>query len=428
MGPFVPVVFLVMTVFSGAGAAPVAPLDSVTPELQDGCKWEVVPSPNVSLERNLLRGVSAVGTEAWAVGEYDAEPGAEIMNLRTLAMRWDGTAWSIVPSPNIGIGWNVLEAVTAVAPDEVWAVGWSAPTTNGGTPQTLTLLGDGQSWQVVDSPVITGGSELLAIDSERGEIWAVGDRAGPGDGSTGVASFAIRRTGSSWDVLPTPDPGSARNHLYAVDVVGPDDAWAVGRWRNVGETSRTFAIHWDGSAWTQVPTPNPGLDASLEDVEGAAADDVWALGEFHNGTGYEPLTLHWDGTAWSVAENPGGGNALAVVAVDDAWDLGATFMHWDGSAWTSVPTPEEGGSLGAANVIGPCDGWAVGRIVDDTGVFVTLTMRLADPSGSSEEWAVASAPPRGVIPVRRLGADEPPTVAASLVSQPLVIGSHGLRP
>ena len=414
MDPFVAAVF-VMTVFSGVGAAPVAP--SITPDLNGACAWEVVPSPNVSPERNLLRGVSAFGTEAWAVGEHDADPGPDVTNLRTLAMRWDGTAWSVVPSPNVGIGWNVLEGVTALAADDVWSVGWSAPMTNGGTPQTLTLHGDGRSWAIVESPAVTGGSELLAIDSERGETWAVGDSAGPGDGSTGVASLAIRRTGASWEVLPTPDPGSARNHLYAVDVVGPDDVWAVGRWRNVGETSRTFAIHWDGSSWTQVPTPNPGLAASLEDVEGAAADDVWAVGAFHNGTGYEPLTLHWDGTAWLTVENPGGGNALAVAAVDDAWSLGAPIMHWDGSSWSAEPTPAEGGSVGAANVLGPCDGWAVGRTIDDTGVFATLTMRLSDSSSPSDVYADANIPPERGVPAT-LGADEPPIAATSLVSRP----------
>ncbi len=405
MGPFIPVVFLVMTVFSGVGAAPVAPLDSTLPEPEAACAWEPVPSPNASPERNLLRAVDVLGTEAWAVGEYDAEAGPDVMNLRTLAAHWDGTAWSIVPSPNVGIGWNVLEGVTAVGAGDLWAVGWSAPTTSGGMPQTLTLHGDGQGWAVMDSPVVTGGSELLAIDAEGGEVWAVGDSAGPGDGSTGVASLAIRLSGTSWDVLPTPNPGSARNHLYAVDVVGPDDAWAVGRWRNVGQTSRTFAVHWDGSSWTQVATPNLGLDDILYDVEGVSSNDVWAVGSFHNGTDYEPMTLHWDGTVWTPVANVGGGNAVAVVTGDDAWTLGATFTHWDGSSWNAVPTPDGGSDLKSASVVGPCDGWAVGRAIDDAGVFTTLTWRLAGTPISSLDSAARDVRP-GPVTVR-LGAGDP---------------------
>jgi hypothetical protein len=380
----VPLVFLMMTAFSGAGGPPIAPSDASVPETYDACAWNVVPSPNVSPERNLLRAVAAVGTEAWAVGDYDADLGPNV-NPHTLAIRWDGSAWSVVPSPNVGNGWNVLEAVTAIAADDLWAVGWSAPMTTGGTPQTLTLHGDGQTWELVDSPVLTGGSELLAIDAEGGEVWAVGDRAGPGDGSTGVASLAVRPSGSAWEVLPTPNLGSARNHLYAVDVIGPGDAWAVGRWRHVGETSRTFAIHWDGASWTHVPTPDPGLDGTLWDVEGAAADDVWAIGSFHNGTDYEAMTLHWDGTEWTVVANPGGGNAIAVAAGDDAWTMGTTVTHWDGSAWTPVAAPDSGGDVGAATVVGPCEGWAVGRVIDDAGVFTTLTWRLVGTPDLSTE-------------------------------------------
>ncbi len=423
MGPLVPVVLFVMTIFSGA--APVAPSDSGIFEPQDACAWEVVPSPNVSPERNLLRSVSVIGAEAWAVGDYDAEAGPGV-NPHTLAVRWDGTAWSVVSTPNVGIGWNVLEGVTAIGLDDLWAVGWSAPTTSGGMPQTLTLHGDGQSWQVVDSPALTGGSELLAIDSEGGEIWAVGDRAGPGDGSTGVSSLATRPSGSSWEVVPTPDLGSARNHLYAVDVVGPDDVWAVGRWRNIGETSRTFAIHWDGSSWAHVPTPNLGLDDTLYDVEGASSNDVWAVGAFHNGADYEPMTLHWDGTTWMAVDNPGGGNAVAVVAGDDAWALGGTFTHWDGSAWTPVSTPDAGGNLGAASLVGPCDGWAVGRVVDDTGVFTTLTWRLSGTTSLCVEPSASDGVRVGPVTIglgeggrETLRGVKPPLVAYTTRPPPL---------
>jgi hypothetical protein len=226
-------------------------------------------------------------------------------------------------------------------------------------------------------------------------------------------------------VIPTPDLGSARNHLYAVDVVGPGDAWAVGRWRDVGQTSRTFAIHWDGASWTHVATPNLGLDDTLYDVEGASSNDVWAVGSFHNGTGYEAMTLHWDGTAWTAVDNPGGGNAVAVVAGDDAWALGATFTHWDGLAWTPVPTPDMAGDLGAASVVGPCDGWAVGRAIDDAGVFTTLTWRLAGTPTSSVEPSAS----RGVRPYPvtvGLGEGEPGIAAG--VKPPPVAPTADRRP
>src|SRR2546428_245363 len=41
----------------------------------------------------------------------------------TLTEHWDGSQWSIVPSPNPGNLGNSLWAVTALSHDNVWAVG-----------------------------------------------------------------------------------------------------------------------------------------------------------------------------------------------------------------------------------------------------------------------------------------------------------------
>ena len=72
MDPFVPLVFFVMTAFSGA--APVAPLDSIAPDPNAACAWEVVPSPNVSPERNLLRGVAAFGALMTVLTRWGSMP------------------------------------------------------------------------------------------------------------------------------------------------------------------------------------------------------------------------------------------------------------------------------------------------------------------------------------------------------------------
>ena len=56
--------------------------------------------------------------DAWAVGH---------VNDQTLTIHWNGTAWSIIPSPNPGISFNNLAAVAAIAPNDVWAVGGMIP-------------------------------------------------------------------------------------------------------------------------------------------------------------------------------------------------------------------------------------------------------------------------------------------------------------
>jgi len=59
--------------------------------------WNVISSPNNGASYDVLNGVSALSpTNAWAVGDYNISPGP----LQTLIEHWDGTQWSIVPSPN----------------------------------------------------------------------------------------------------------------------------------------------------------------------------------------------------------------------------------------------------------------------------------------------------------------------------------------
>src|SRR5689334_3789544 len=64
-----------------------------TPTPSCGLAWQIVPTSNATA----LYGVAAVtATDVWAVGQ-DYTAGS-----LTLTMHWNGSAWSVVPSPNIG--------------------------------------------------------------------------------------------------------------------------------------------------------------------------------------------------------------------------------------------------------------------------------------------------------------------------------------
>src|SRR5207248_4313678 len=76
----------------------------------DGSSWSIVPSPSPG-SSNYLRGVAAVSSnDVWAVGDYSGG---------TLVLHWNGAKWSIVPSP----GTAQLKRVAVVAANDVWAVG-----------------------------------------------------------------------------------------------------------------------------------------------------------------------------------------------------------------------------------------------------------------------------------------------------------------
>ena len=79
----------------------------------DGRRWSRIATPPVA-ERALLSGVVARGGRAWAVGDRGLQP-----RQQTLIERWDGTRWTIVPSPT----GSSLAAVTTSPDGATWAVG-----------------------------------------------------------------------------------------------------------------------------------------------------------------------------------------------------------------------------------------------------------------------------------------------------------------
>ncbi len=225
-----------------------------------------------------------------------------------------------------------------------------------------------------------------------------------------------------WSAVPTPNPSAGPNLLRSVAAVGPDDAWAVGRWvEDVAANPETYglALHWDGTAWTHVETPNPspypdGTYVELHAVATLAPDDVWAAGtqrkEHTDGfVGFQTIVLHWDGASWSEVDSPltepGTSGAwvadIVALAPDDIWFVGervwdALVMHWDGSGFEIVPTPEPGAGtpgfgLEAVAGLAPDDLWAVGGGSDgDWGAF----SYLIHWDGSS--WSHVPGPEVGV--------------------------------
>ena len=84
-----------------------------------------------------LRAVSAIAqNDTWAVGYSGGY---------TLTMHWDGATWSTVASPNAGSGSNNLYAVLGLSSNDVWAAGT-------GSGQRLMEHWDGQSWSVISNP------------------------------------------------------------------------------------------------------------------------------------------------------------------------------------------------------------------------------------------------------------------------------------
>src|SRR5207237_100577 len=119
--------------------------------------------------------------------------------------------------------------------------------------------------------------------------------------------------GSAWTIVPSLNPGSARNYFYGLAAVSPNDIWAVGYYWNGSGPFLTLTEHWNGSAWSVVSSPNPGPGANdfnrLYAVSAVSSGDVWAVGWYRSsGVGVDKtLTEHWNGSAWSLVSSPNAG-------------------------------------------------------------------------------------------------------------------------
>jgi hypothetical protein len=95
-------------------------------------------------------------TDVWAVGDQ----GVTDSSSSTLIEHWNGTKWSIVPSPSPGSNGDLTGVTTSNASNDVWAVGSDEPA---GTTQaqTLTLNWNGTAWVTVASPNASSGFSIL---------------------------------------------------------------------------------------------------------------------------------------------------------------------------------------------------------------------------------------------------------------------------
>ena len=290
----------------------------------NGSQWTQVPPPTGDPGSKILYGVDVLSANnVWAVG-LNLPPGGQ---NRTLVMHWDGGQWRFVPSPNVGAFNNTLLKVKATSPNEAWAVGFYYDASQ--TRHTLILRWDGTQWNIVPSPNVgTGSNALYDVDVvSSGEAWAVGEYY---DGAY-RRNLVLRWDGSQWSVQPTPNPSASYNVLLGVSGVAANDAWAVG-WYHAGYDIRTQTLHWDGAQWVVVPSPDvvASVEDQLNSVVALSSTDVWAVG-YHGpsgGEGSRTLAMHWDGSQWSIATTQEWNQythrleSVAFVNTNDVWAVG----------------------------------------------------------------------------------------------------------
>jgi hypothetical protein len=82
--------------------------------------------------------------------------------------------------------------------------------------------------------------------------------------------------------------------LDGVAATSTSNAWAVG---STGR-AKTLILHWNGTAWKQVPSPSPAPSPELSGVTATSATSAWAVGQTGTAGRIKTLILHWNGTTW----------------------------------------------------------------------------------------------------------------------------------
>ena len=251
----------------------------------DGRKATLVPIP--LSWGNGLASVAALGREAWAVGAGDQ---------RAVTLHWQGRKWVAVHNPG-GSGSSLL-GVAMVSRTDVWVVG------NGKTGG-IVLRWNGSKWSSAPPPGLDGGLSALARIPGTSQVWVGGS-----DSSSPTGFSVARWTGSGWAKFALPGKAGAQGYTQAsgsLAAASASSAWVALTLTNSVGRNRTDVIHWNGSTWSQVQSPNPNAAGDWLNAVAARSDtDAWAVGGFGKPRKKtQALVLHWNGSTWSRVRNPG---------------------------------------------------------------------------------------------------------------------------
>ncbi|HXJ95410.1 MAG TPA: hypothetical protein VMT20_21415 [Terriglobia bacterium] len=262
----------------------------------DGTSWGSVPSPVLLTNDNAaLNGIAAIsGNNIYAVGYQPAENGA----VRPLVEHFDGHSWSVITVPDADNPGIVLTSVSANSANDVWAVGTSTdqPTVS---IQTLVEHFDGTQWTIVPSP--NPLPKAFLNQNVLSSVKATSPKDVTAAGFILDSSQQRRLTliehwdGAQWTVVDSPNESSdsgALNTLTGVSGFSTNDLYAVGFFANSSTAGQpeTLVEHFDGTRWSIITSPTRGLAQHLNGVFALPKTGrVWAVGASSN-SGVDPET------------------------------------------------------------------------------------------------------------------------------------------
>jgi len=429
-----------------------SPASAATPTVAIVASPDVTPGTPPAPTGNQLVAVAAASpTSVWAVGSYNSGTAATPLD-QTLIEHFDGTSWTVVPSPdqsnvNGATVQNELLAVSADSPTDVWAVGYYVDVNAYGYPvdQLLVEHYNGTAWSLLPSTSQpfdvfsprSGMNQFLGVDAlSPTNVWAVGRY----NNGSSPQTLAEHFDGTTWTWVSTVDPGTTADLFSSVTTDGSGNLYAAGYQASSGP-DQTLVEQYNGTAWTVVASPNTSatVNNQLNSLSATSATDVWAAGSYAGGTATAPvnqtLLEHFNGTAWSIVASPdtgpGAGNILTSISADsttDVWAVGDAVAgtaaspvlqtlveHYDGTAWSIVASPNAGtsvsNSLGGAVAISPTDLWTVGSSSPGTPPLSQTLVEGTPVASTTMVTSSVASPVVGQVVTYTATVSGPPTLA-----------------
>jgi hypothetical protein len=275
-------------------------------EQWNGTKWNLFPNPTFppNSQSDLFAMTSTSANDIWAVGNLVQDLSNGQALSFNLFEHFDGTAWT----PTL-INTNTFEALTGVSADAIndaWAVGWVSPLTTGSN-EPLAIHWNGANWVSAATPHVgQGANELNAVLAlAPNDVWAVGfstPHAPPQQSAT--LTLIEHFDGKTWKVVPSPNVGpqsvSQSNRLLGLTANSANDIWAFGSFFAADGSGHqmTLLLHWDGTSWSLASSPNPTKGSFLDDLLFAgvvpSSGNVWIFGNEDEGSqgGMGTLAIH----------------------------------------------------------------------------------------------------------------------------------------
>ena len=314
----------------------------------NGVSWSMVPSPapaGPGVVGGVLQGVSCVSASTCvAVGYTTDDTGA---NLHTVIEQWNGSAWSLVPAADTGQAFDQLNGVQCLAADDCWAVGNAGPTQQ--NPNFLPIF-----------PAAAGDQGLI-------EHW----------------------DGSSWSLIPSAtEPSPNGGYLNGVTCVSSTDCWASGATTDTsGNASGLLLQHWNGATWTDtsgsVPDfHRPAYSAASRASARRSAGPWVSCGRSAAAAGAIPAASSiesWNGSSWSQEPSP---NVAVLKLLNTVTCVRAVACLAAGSSATQTQENDPGlRSFVEQMTFPPASNQGLVLSAQDGGVFAYGTAQFAGSMG-----------------------------------------------